>query len=105
MNKFKIIRDDVVVVTAGKYKGQVGKVLKVHRDDSKVTIEKINLVKRKLKPNSERAGGVVEKEAPLHISNVALWNAEESRRVKVGFKFNDDGKKVRYDKKTNAIIG
>ena len=105
MKKFKIVRDDLVVVTAGKHKGKVGKVLKVHRADALVTIEKVNVVKRKLKPNSERAGGVVEKEAPLHISNVALWNAEENRRVKVGFKFNDDGKKVRFDKKTNAIIG
>jgi large subunit ribosomal protein L24 len=104
MQKFKIKRDDVIVVTSGKYKGKTGKVLKVIREKNRVLVEKINVVKRQVKPTSERAGGTVEKEASIHISNVALWNAEENRAMKVGWKFSDDGKKVRYDKKTDSVI-
>jgi len=104
MLKFKLKRDDMVVVTTGKHKGKTGKVLNVNRERSRVTIEKINLVKRNIKPTAERAGGTVEKESPIHISNVALWNSDENRKVKVGRKFLEDGRKVRFDKKTNAII-
>ena len=104
MQKFKIMSGDVVVVTTGKHKGKTGKVLKVLRDKNRVLVEKINVVKRQVKPTAERAGGTVEKEASLHISNVALWNEEEKRLVKVGWKKDDDGHKVRFDKKTNAVL-
>ena len=110
MTKLKIKRDDVVVVTAGRNKGKVGKVLRVlpdHVDSSsggRVVIEKVNLVKRAVKPQGDRAGGIVEKEASVHVSNVALWNASESRAVKVGYKLLADGSKVRVDRKTGAEI-
>jgi large subunit ribosomal protein L24 len=94
----------VVVVTAGKHKGKTGKVLDVLRDRNRVIVEKVALVQRNIKPRGDRPGGTVEKEASIHLSNVSLWNADESRAMKVGFKVLDDGKKVRFDKKTGNVI-
>jgi len=102
--KFKLKCDDVVVVTAGKHKGKTGRIIKLLPANSRVVVEKVNLVKRHIKPRGEQPGGTVEKEASIHISNVALWNADDGRRVKVGWKFQDDGTKVRCDKKTGAVI-
>jgi len=102
--KFKLKCDDVVLVTAGKHKGKTGRIIQLLPARSRVVIEKVNLVKRHIKPRGDQPGGTVEKEASIHISNVALWNSDESRRVKVGWKFQDDGTKVRCDKKTGAVI-
>ncbi len=104
MVKFKIKRDDTVVVVAGKHKGKTGRVLRVLRERERVVVERINMVKRHVRPQGDRPGGIVEKEAPIHISNVALWNADEGRAIRVGWKVLDDGKKVRFDKKTGAIV-
>jgi large subunit ribosomal protein L24 len=103
MPKYKIKRDDTVVVVAGKNKGKTGRVLQVLTADERLVVEKVNLVKRQVKPTADRPGGTIEKEAPIHISNVALWNAQEGRRVKVGWRV-DDGKKVRFDKSTGVSI-
>ena len=103
MAKFRIKQGDEVKVIAGKDKGRTGKVLKVFRADGRILVEGLNLVKRHQKPTAEQPGQIVEKEAPLHISNVALWNAEESRRIKVGYQ-QVDGKKVRVDRKTGNPI-
>jgi len=102
--KYKIKRDDVVVVTAGKHKGKTGRVLKVLREKGRIVVERVNLVKRHVKPQADRPGGVLEKEASLHISNVALWNQQEGRPMRVGWKVLDDGRKVRFDKKSGAVI-
>lgn len=104
MVKLKIKRNDLVVVVAGKHKGKTGKVLRVLPERGRVVVEKINLVKRHVKPQGDRPGGVLEKEASLHLSNVALWNPTEGRRVKVGFKTLADGTRVRVDRKTGAEI-
>ena len=104
MVKFKIKRDDTVVVVAGKHKGKTGRVLRVLRERERVVVERINMVKRHVRPQGDRPGGIVEKEAPIHISNVALWDAAEGRAVRVGWKVLDDGRKVRFDKKTGAIV-
>jgi large subunit ribosomal protein L24 len=101
---YKIKCDDVVVVTAGKHKGQTGKVLNVLRERNRIIIEKVALVQRNIKPKGDTPGGTVEKEASIHLSNVSLWNADEGRAMKVGFKVLDDGKKVRFDKKTGNVI-
>lgn len=102
-NKLKIRRDDTVVVIAGKHKGRVGKVVRVLPNEGRVVVEGVALVKRHLKPQQDRAGSIIEKEAPIHISNVALWNATENRRVKVSFK-SEDGQKTRVDRKTGAVV-
>lgn len=104
MAKMKIKRDDTVVVTAGRHKGKIGKVLRVLPDAERVLVEKVNLVKRHVKPQGDRPGGVVEKEASLHLSNVALWNAAEGRAMKVSWKLLTDGTKVRADRKTGVEI-
>jgi len=107
--KFKIKRDDQVVVISGKHRGATGRVLKVLPEDERVVVENVNLVKRHVKAAQGQAGRIVQKEAPLHISNVALWNAAEKRRVKARWSVTDgsDGKRVkaRVDRKTGAAIG
>lgn len=102
--KFKIKRDDTVIVTAGKHKGRTGKVLKVLPEKSRVIVEKVNLVKRHVRPQGDRPGGTIEKEASLHISNVALYDAETGGPVRVGWKYLEDGRKVRFNRKTGAVV-
>ncbi|MDQ7031210.1 MAG: 50S ribosomal protein L24 [Desulfonauticus sp.] len=102
----KILVNDKVMVIAGKEKDKVGKVLKVLRDKNKVIVEGVNKVKRHVKPNPYRnePGGIVEKEAPIHISNVALLCDACAKPTRVGFKFTEDGKKVRFCKKCKEVI-
>jgi large subunit ribosomal protein L24 len=104
MKKFKIKKGDTVVVRAGKSKGSTGRVLQILKDSDRVLIEGVNKVTRQIKPTAQQQGGTVQKEAAIHISNVALWNSEESRSVKVGYKTNEEGNKVRFDRKSGAII-
>lgn len=106
MKKFKIRKDDKVMVIAGKDKGKVGKVLKILRKKDRVLVEKVNMVKRhtKANPYTQQPGGIVEKEAPIHISNVALMCDACTKPTRVGFKEVADGKKVRFCKKCNEVI-
>ena len=104
MKKFKLKQGDLVVVTSGKNKKKTGKILKVLRDSDRVVVEGLNMVTRQVKPTAERQGGTIKKEASIHISNVALWNADEQRPYKVGWKVLEDGRKVRFDKKTDTVI-
>jgi large subunit ribosomal protein L24 len=101
----KIKRDDEVVVLAGKDKGKQGKVLKVLTDKDRVIVEGVNVVKKHQKPNPALgvSGGIVEQEAAIHISNVAILNPETGKADRVGFRL-EDGKKVRFFKSNNAII-
>lgn len=101
--KFRIQRGDLVTVIAGKQRGVTGRVLKVLPEKSKVIVEGVRIVKRHQRPVGEQPGGIVEKEAAIDISNVALWNAEEGRRVKVAYEVRD-GKKVRVDRATRNVI-
>jgi large subunit ribosomal protein L24 len=103
----RIKKSDTVIVIAGKSKGQVGKVISVA--DTKVVVEGINMMKKHIKPNPqlEQKGGIIAKEAPLDISNIALYNPLTKKADKVGFKFieKDGGKqKVRYFKSNNEVI-
>jgi large subunit ribosomal protein L24 len=101
----KIRRDDEVIVLAGKDKGKTGKVTKVLVEESKVFVEGINLIKKHTKPvpQLQQAGGIVEKEAPLNVSNVAILNPATGKADRVGFR-NEDGKKVRFFKSNNELI-
>ncbi|WP_018974014.1 50S ribosomal protein L24 [Rudaea cellulosilytica] len=94
----KIRKGDQVIVTTGKYKGQRGEVLRVAAD--RVVVANINLVKRHTKPNPQanQPGGIVEREAPIHVSNVALFNGATGKGGRVGFKTLGDGRKVRVFK-------
>ncbi len=100
----KIKRDDEVVVLAGKDKGKRGKVRKVV-DSDRVIVAGINMIKKHTRPNPQAGvqGGIVEKEAPIQVSNVAIFNPETSKADRVGFRV-DDGKKVRIYKSTGAVV-
>ena len=102
----KIRKGDEVVVICGKDKGKRGVVLTVINDDEKVIVENVNMAKRHTKGNPMQGtpGGILEKEMPIEISNVALWNPVSNRPDRVGYKFLEDGKKVRYFKSNNEIV-
>ena len=102
----KIRKGDEVIVIAGKDKGRRGQVVRVLGDDDKVVVQNINMVKRHTKPNPQRgvAGGIVEKEMPLHISNVAMYNAATGKADRVGIRILEDGRKVRFFKSNNDTI-
>ncbi len=106
MKKYRIKVNDKVMVIAGKDKGKVGTVKKIIRKSDRVIVDQINKVKRHMKgnPYTGQAGGIVEKEAPLHISNVALFCEACARPTRVGYKFTEDGKKVRYCKKCKEML-
>lgn len=102
--KFKIKRDDTVRVIAGKDRGKVGRVLRVLPKQDRVIVEGVQVVKRHQKPVGDRPGGIVTKEASIHVSNVVLWNAEENRRAKVGYQADDAGRKIRIDRKSGEPL-
>ncbi len=101
----KIRKGDQIVVIAGKEKGKRGVITRV-RDDDRVLVEGVNMIKRHTKPNPNAgiAGGIVEKEAPLHISNVAIVNPVTSKPDRVGIKILEDGRKVRIFKSTKEVV-
>ncbi|MCW8864698.1 MAG: 50S ribosomal protein L24 [Colwellia sp.] len=101
----KIRRDDEVIVLAGKDKGKTGKVTKVLVESGKVYVEGVNLIKKHTKPvpQLQQPGGIVEKEAPLQVSNVAILNPKSGKADRVGFRV-EDGKKVRFFKSDNELI-
>jgi large subunit ribosomal protein L24 len=101
----KIKKGDEVVVLTGKCKGERGKVAKV-LPDNRVIVDGINLVKKHMRANPQLGieGGIVEKEAPIQVSNVALVNPTTGKADRVGFKFLDDGTKVRYFKSNGELV-
>ncbi len=104
MKKFKIKTGDQVMVMSGKDRGKKGKILKVLRDKDRVIVEGVNIVKKRIKPSAENPqGGIVEKEAPIHISNVMLVDPKTGAPTRVGYRF-EDGKKIRFAKKSGQQI-
>ena len=104
MNNLKLKKGDEVIVLAGKDKGKTGKITLVKTQVNKAIVSGINKVKKHQKPDSNQAGGIVEKEMPLHISNIAYYDPTLKRGVKIGFKFSNKGKKIRYNKQTQKEI-
>ncbi|MBW1981118.1 MAG: 50S ribosomal protein L24 [Deltaproteobacteria bacterium] len=103
--KYHIKRDDTVMVIAGKEKGKTGKVLKVFPKKDRAVVEKVNFIKRHLRPGAySRQGGIVEKENPLHISNLMVVCSKCTDPTRVGRKVLEDGKRVRYCKKCGEIL-
>jgi len=101
----KIKQNDDVIVIAGKDKGKRGTVIKIVSDE-KVVVENINMAKRHTKPNPNKsiAGGIVSKEMPINISNIALYNPATKKADRVGIKTLEDGRKVRFFKSDNEVI-
>lgn len=101
----KIKRDDEVIVIAGRDKGKRGKVVKV-LPDNRLIVSGVHMIKKHQKPNPQLgvAGGIVEKEAPIQVSNVAIFNAATGKADRVGFKVQDDGNKVRVFKSNGEVV-
>ncbi len=101
--KLHIKKGDEVIVTEGSYKGKKGKVLEVFPAKNRAIVEGVNMVKRHQKPTNESQGGIIEKEASIHISNIMLVDPKTGEATRVGRKLIDN-KLVRYSKKTGEII-
>ena len=95
-----------MTVISGRNKGQQGRVLSVIPENDTIVVENVNIVKKMVRPNPDKGeqGGIIERESPLHISNVMLYNPKTNKGERVGFKINEDGNKVRYFKKSNEEI-
>ena len=103
MGKIKVKTDDNVIVIAGEHKGSEGKVVKVIRDQNKAIVKGVNLIKKHSKPSAQNPqGGIIEKEAPIHISNLSLITAD-GEATRVGFRMEDENK-VRFAKKNNEVL-
>ena len=102
----KIKKGDEVLVIAGKSKGKRGTVLKMLPEQERVLVGGVNLIKKHVKPNPNKGveGGIVEREASLHISNVAIYNPATKKADRVGFKFLNDDQKVRFFKSNGELI-
>lgn len=104
MTKLKIKTGDNVRVIAGEHKGSEGKVLRVNSEKNKAIVEGVNIVSKHTKPSAQNPqGGIVQKEALIHISNIALIDPKSGETTRVGYEVRD-GKKVRFSKKSNEVI-
>ena len=103
-NKLKVKKGDEVIVLAGKDKGKKGKITKVIPAESRVVVAGINMIKRHTKPSREGAGGIVAKESPLHVSNVALLDPKSGKATRVGYKIKEDGSKTRIARRSGEAV-
>ena len=101
----RIRKGDTVIVTAGRDKGRTGTVVRL-LDDDRAVVENVNLVKKHQKPNPAKGvtGAIVQKEAPVHVSNLALFNPVAKKADRVGFRTLEDGRKVRYFKSNGEVV-
>ncbi|WP_341704267.1 50S ribosomal protein L24 [Ferrovibrio sp.] len=102
--KFKIKKGDKVVITSGRSKGATGEVLHVDRIMDRVVVQGANKVTKHVKPGRATAGGIEEREAPVHVSNVMHADPKDGKPTRVGYKFLDDGRKVRVAKRSGEVI-
>jgi large subunit ribosomal protein L24 len=103
--KFRIRKGDTVMIMNGKDKGKTGKVLEVERSSRRVFVEKLNIIKRHMKPSQKhRQGGIIEKEGPIQLSNVMIVCQNCGKTVRVGMRLIEDGQKLRYCKKCGEVI-
>lgn len=103
--KFRLKKGDKVVVISGKDKGKEGEILRVLREKDRVVVSGVNVVKKHTKPSAVSAGGIIEKELSIHISNVQAVDPKTGKATKIGFKKLEDGKKVRFARKSGEVIG
>jgi large subunit ribosomal protein L24 len=104
VKKFKIKKGDQVVVVSGRDRGKRGEVLRVVRKEDRLIVQGVNMVKRHSRPSAGHPGGIIDKEAPIHVSNVAHVDPSTSRPTRVGYKFLEDGRKVRFAKRSGEVI-
>tara|TARA_Y100000588_G_scaffold146974_1_gene160857 strand:+ start:2471 stop:2785 length:315 start_codon:yes stop_codon:yes gene_type:complete len=101
--KTKLRKGDEVIVLAGKDKGKKGKILRILTENQKAIVSEINKVKKHKKPGNNEPGGIVDKEMPIQISNIAYFDAKSNKAVKIGFKISKD-KKIRFNKNSGKEI-
>ena len=102
--RLKFRKGDKVIVLAGRDKGKTGDVLKMMPSDMRAIVQGVNVVRRHTRPTQSNPGGIVEKEAPIHLSNLAHVDPGDSTATRVGYRTLEDGRKVRYAKKSGEVI-
>ena len=101
----RIRKGDRVVVLAGKDKGKSGDVLRVIPDENRAIVQGVNMVRRHQRQSATEQGGIIAKEAPIHMSNIAIADRDaDDKPTRIGFKFQDDGRKVRFAKRSGGVI-
>ena len=101
--KFKLRKGDEVIVLTGKDKGKTGKIIKMLPKQKKAIVSEINKVKKNQKPDNNQPGGIIEKEMPMHISNLAFYDANLKKGIKIGYRLDND-KKIRINKSSGIEI-
>jgi large subunit ribosomal protein L24 len=104
MAKLKIKKGDHVVVITGKDKGKKGEVLKVMPEENRAIVKGVAMVRRHQRQTPSQEGGIIAKEAPIHISNLAIEDPKDGKPTRVGFKFLKDGRKVRFARRSGEVI-
>jgi large subunit ribosomal protein L24 len=104
MAKLKIRKGDKVVVLAGRDKGSRGQVVKVFPSDNRAMVEGVNMVRRHQKQSASQEGGIISKEASIHVSNLAIEDPKDGEPSRIGYKILDDGRKVRFAKRSGEVI-
>lgn len=102
--KLKIKKGDKIIVTAGKDKGKSGEVLRVFPGENRALVQGVNLMKRHQRQSQKSEGGIISKEAPIHISNIAIEDPKDGVPSRIGFKTLKDGRKVRFAKRSGEVI-
>lgn len=104
MPKLKIKKGDHVVVISGKDKGKKGEVLKVLPDENRAIVKGVAMIRRHQRQTASQEGGIISKEAAIHISNLALEDPKDGKPTRVGYKFLKDGRKVRFARRSGEVI-
>ncbi len=104
--RIRLKKNDLVEVLSGKDAGKRGKILKVFREKSRVIVQGVGFIKKHTKPNPQRniKGGIAEREAPIHVSNVMVVSPDDDKRTRIGFKIQADGRKVRVSRRTGEVL-
>lgn len=104
MAKLKVKKGDKVVVLTGRDKGRNGEIIKVFPDENRAIVQGVNIVRRHQKQTAQQEGGIITKEAPIHISNLAIEDPKDGEPTRIGYKILDDGRKVRFAKRSGELI-
>ena len=102
--KLKLKKGDNVIVVAGRDKGKRGEVLRMMPAENRALVSGVNMVKRHKKPSQVDPGGIDTKEAPIHLSNLAIEDPKDGKATRIGYKFLEDGRKVRFAKRSGEVI-
>ena len=102
--KFKIKKGDKVIVITGRDKGKQGEVLRVMREEDRLVVQGVHMMKRHTRPSAGNPGGIVEREASIHVSNVAHLDPKSGKPTKVGYKTLNDGRKVRFARRSGETL-